>query len=160
MTTPDDPTRPDDETSDDSPDAWAEADRAYAQKWGDAGADQSDGDLGALSAEPDPFSPTPRHLPTGETTALYVSGRKRKVPLSTPVGAYGHGMVAAGPYLGLGVQIAASMAVFTGAGYALDLWLGSTPWGLLTGAALGMVGIVALIVRVAREADARKPGRK
>ena len=154
MTTPDDPTRPDDASPDGPPDAWAEADRAYAQKWSGAEADQADGDLGALSAEPDPFSPAPGRAPGAAPP-------RAARPTATSVGdSYLDGMQAAGPYLGLGVQIAASMAVFTGGGYALDLWLGSTPWGLLIGAALGMVGIVALIVRIAREADARKPGRK
>ncbi|HEX9950625.1 MAG TPA: AtpZ/AtpI family protein [Rubricoccaceae bacterium] len=144
----DDPTRPDDGP----PDAWAEADRAYEQKWSTPEAEQAaqaESDLGALSAEPDPFSSAP--------------GTRRPAARPTPASvgdSYLDGMQAAGPYLGLGVQIAASMAVFTGGGYAVDLWLGSTPWGLLIGAALGMVGIVALIVRVAREADARKPKRK
>ena len=152
MTMPerDDPTRPDDTP----PDAWAEADRAYEQKWSTPDAEQAESDLGALSAEPDPFSPAPGAAPSARLTP---SAR----PTATSVGdSYLDGMQAAGPYLGLGVQIAASMAVFTGGGYAVDLWLGSTPWGLLIGAALGMVGIVALIVRVAREADARKPKRK
>ena len=63
-------------------------------------------------------------------------------------------MQAAGPYIGLGVQIAASMAFFAGGGYALDHFLGTTPWGILAGATLGMIGIVVLIVRVAKEADA------
>lgn len=144
---PTDPAAPDDAWPS-RRDAWAEADRAYEQKWtapdddADArSAAQADGDLGALSAEPDPFSPGPGYTPT-VATPKNVSD------------AYVGGMAAAGPYIGLGVQIAASMVLFAGGGYVVDRWLGSSPWGILAGATLGLVGVFALIVRVAREADA------
>ena len=130
--TPDDPDRPDDWPDD----SWAEADRTYEEKWADP-----EGDLEALAADPDPFSPSPEYAPT------------RATPKSVS-DAYIGGMAEAGPYLGLGVQIAASMVFFAGLGYAVDRWLGTSPWGILVGAALGMVGIFVLIVRVAREADA------
>lgn len=122
--------------ADDAPDAWAEADRAYAARWSDAGP-RADPEW------PAPAGPTPER------------------PTPPSVGdAYLDGMQAAGPYLGLGVQIAASMAFFVGSGYALDRWLGTSPVWLLVGAVLGMVGIFALIVRIAREADAEKAARK
>lgn len=148
-----DPTEPDDAWPAE-PDAWVEADRAYEQKWtapdDDANARtaaRADGDLGALSAEPDPFSPGPGYTPT-TATPKNVSD------------AYVGGMAAAGPYIGLGVQIAASMALFAGGGYAFDRWLGTSPWGILAGATLGLAGVFALIVRVAREADAESRRRK
>ncbi len=130
----------DDDTADDGwtdePDSWEVADSAYRAKWSDEAPDD-------LSVPPPSYTP-------GRATPRAVTH------------SYRDGMQAAGPYIGLGVQIAASMAVFAGGGYALDRWLGTTPWGILAGATLGMVGIVFLIIRVAREADAetkRKRGR-
>ena len=110
-----------------APDRWAEADQAYQEKW---------------SEEPDE-APAPGYVPS-EATPKAVHD------------AYGDGMRAAGPYLGLGIQIAASMALFCGLGYAADRWLGTSPWGILVGAMLGMAGIVALLVRVSREADRKR----
>lgn len=57
----------------------------------------------------------------------------------------------AAPYLGLGMQIAASMALFVGGGYLLDQWLGTLPWMTVLGAVAGLVGVVALIVRVSQD---------
>ena len=62
----------------------------------------------------------------------------------------------AGPYLGLGLQIAFSMVFFVGLGYAADRWLDTSPWGILVGAVLAMTGVLMLLIRLAREADARK----
>jgi len=75
-------------------------------------------------------------------------------PAGSAIEAYGRGMKEAGPYLGLGLQIAGSMALFTGAGYFLDLWLGTSPWGIIAGAVLAFVGTMALVVRLAKT-----PGR-
>ena len=132
----DDPAgRNDEDAPRDAPrDAWADADRAYLDKWADEPAAVQD----AATRTPEPDHATPRAV--GDS--------------------YLDGMQAAGPYLGLGVQIAASMAVFAGGGYALDEWFGTSPLWLLVGAALGMVGIVALIVRVAREADRESARRR
>jgi ATP synthase protein I len=44
----------------------------------------------------------------------------------------------AAPYLGIGVSFAASVLLGTGAGYWLDRRFGTTPWGLLAGAAFGL----------------------
>lgn len=57
----------------------------------------------------------------------------------------------AAPYLGLGMQIAASMALFVGGGYLLDQWLGTLPWMTVLGAVVGLVGVIALIVRVSQD---------
>ena len=124
-----------------APDAWAKADSAYRAKW----SDQQDGELGDAPTS----DPPPSYVPTNATPRVVIDS-------------YRDGMQEAGPYLGLGVQIAASMTFFAGGGYALDRWLGTSPWGILIGALLGMVGIIVLIVRIAREADAesrRKRGK-
>ena len=129
-----------------APDRWAEADQAYQEKWAEVPDD---------GAAPKPGRPA-GGTPTQATSkpSFYVNGRE--VPASTPLGSYLHGMQGAGPYLGLGVQIAGSMALFAGGGYAVDRWLDSSPWGILVGAMLGMAGIVALLVRVSREADRKR----
>lgn len=112
----------------DKPDAWDAADRAWKAKWAD---------------RPDPDD--------DEWAAPAESYRPQETSLGGTSDAYGDGMRAAGPYLGLGVQIGASMAVFAGGGILVDRWLGTTPWGVIVGAALGMVGVVVLVLRVARD---------
>ncbi len=68
---------------------------------------------------------------------------------------YGRGMIEAGPYLSLGTQIAFGMALFVGIGYFVDRWLESTPWGMIVGAVLGMVAVFSLVIRMARDDDAK-----
>lgn len=124
---------PGDDPFADAPDRWAEADAAWARKWSD--------DPDADEPAEEPLDPPPdSYRPARPTTASVTR-------------AYGGGMQAAGPYIGLGMQIAASMLLFVGLGYLADRYLGTSPWGLLVGAVLGMVGIVALVVRVANEAS-------
>lgn len=131
MSTPDD--TPDDPYAD-RPDRWEESDDAWEQKWSDEPAED---EIEALKP------PSDVYRPPAPTTASVTD-------------AYGDGMRAAGPHLGLGMQIAASMAFFVGLGYLADRALGSTPWGVIAGAVLGMVGILALVVRVANEATAKR----
>ena len=57
----------------------------------------------------------------------------------------------AGPYVGLGLQMALSMAFFVGLGYAGDWWLGTLPWLTIAGGVLGMAALFALLLRVSRE---------
>lgn len=109
----------------DEPDRFDAADREWAAKW-------------AAPKEEDPEVPGEGYKPTRATPG-------------TIHDAYGDGMRAAGPHLGLGVQIAGSMLLFVGIGLLVDQWLGTTPWGVLVGAALGMVGIVLLVMRIAKE---------
>jgi|GEM_PF-1533515 len=125
---------PDPDPYADRPDRFEESDAAWEQKWSDAPADDAEEALAPPSDAYRPARPT-----AGSVTD-----------------AYGDGMRAAGPHIGLGMQIAASMAFFVGLGYLADRALGSTPWGVIVGAALGMVGIVALVVRVANEANAKR----
>ena len=115
------------------------------------------------SATPGPTGPTastaptasgPRNGPRPRTTsrAKTATASRPRAPATPPTkstpgviqDAYGDGMRAAGEHIGLGVQIAASMLLFVGLGIAADRWLGTEPWGVIAGAALGMVGIVAL----------------
>lgn len=124
-------TPPDDPYAD-KPDRWEREDRAWREKW----ADRKDDDEYA-APPPDGYRPT------------------RATPDSVH-DAYGEGMRGAGPYIGLGAQIGGSILLFVGAGYAVDRWLGTSPWGVVVGAALGMVGIVYLVIRVANEGVSKR----
>ncbi len=44
------------------------------------------------------------------------------------------------PYLGLGTELAASVVGMLLIGYFLDKHFGTSPWLLLTGAAVGLIG--------------------
>ncbi|GAB5533895.1 MAG: hypothetical protein Rubg2KO_01440 [Rubricoccaceae bacterium] len=120
------------------PDAWKQADKAWESKWSDR---QPDADAEGYAA------------PSG-------SARSTPVPKKSLRDSYGDGMRAAGPYLGLGAQIGGSMILFVGAGVLVDRWLDSTPWGVIIGAALGMVGIIALVMRIAREEEGKAEGKR
>ena len=115
----------------DKPDAWKQADKAWDSKWSDRQPDDAASGYAA---------------PSG-------SSRSEAVPRRSLRDSYGDGMLAAGPYLGLGAQIGGSMILFVGLGVAVDRWLGTTPWGVIVGAALGMVGIVALVMRIAKDGE-------
>lgn len=82
--------------------------------------------------------------------------KKRDGPKLGGMATYGKGMMEAGPYLTLGLQIAFGMMLFVGIGYAVDQWLNSTPWGMIVGAGLGMVAVFAFIIRMAREANTKE----
>lgn len=45
-----------------------------------------------------------------------------------------------GPYMGLGTELAASVVGMLLIGYFLDKHFNTSPWLLLTGAAIGMIG--------------------
>ena len=118
----------------DKPDRFDRADREWAQRWAD-------------EAPPDPEDPTE---PPGP------GYQNKEVTAEVVRDSYGKGMTAAGPHLGFGMQLAAGMLLFVGAGIVVDRWLDTSPWGVLAGASLGMVGIMYMVVRFAREADAAK----
>jgi len=48
---------------------------------------------------------------------------------------------------GIGFEMAAAVAGFTLIGYWWDRHFGSSPWGLLTGAALGLIGGTYNLIR-------------
>jgi F0F1-type ATP synthase assembly protein I len=49
------------------------------------------------------------------------------------------------------MQIALSMALFVGLGYAADAWLGTLPWGTVAGAVVGMVVLFYHLLQVLDE---------
>ena len=55
--------------------------------------------------------------------------------------------------LGLGWQIASTLIVFTGLGYALDRWLDTLPWFLIAGSFFGLVGVFVQVFRIAAALD-------
>ncbi|MGB3542613.1 AtpZ/AtpI family protein [Rubrivirga sp.] len=113
----------------DRPDRFDRADREWAQKWAAPKDDLEDGDEAGEG-------PGAGYTPTKSTPGVVQD-------------AYGDGMRAAGQHIGLGAQIGGSMLLFVGLGIAADRWLGTEPWGVIVGAALGLVGIVTLVIRVA-----------
>lgn len=52
---------------------------------------------------------------------------------------FARAMREAGPYLGLGASLAFSLAAFLGLGWWVDRRLGTEPWMLLAGGALGLL---------------------
>lgn len=69
---------------------------------------------------------------------------------------YQKGMLEAGPYLTLGLQIAFGMLFFVALGYFADGFLSIRPWGMVIGACMGMVGVFYLIIRLAKQAEEDK----
>ncbi len=59
-----------------------------------------------------------------------------------------------GSYAGLGWQIGGTLVMPVLIGMGLDWWLGTTPWLLLGGALMGVIGIFALLFRVNAEMSA------
>lgn len=113
------------------PDRWAQEDKAWEAKWTDRPADEPHASYPEPSADYRPSTSTPESV----------------------AGGYGDGMRAAGSHLGFGLQIGVSMACFVGLGLVADQWLDSSPWGVIVGACLGMVGVMALVIRMARGGD-------
>jgi F0F1-type ATP synthase assembly protein I len=57
------------------------------------------------------------------------------------------------PYLDLGWRLAGAAAFPPIIGYAVDAWLGTLPWGVLIGAALGLASALVQLRRLQRELD-------
>lgn len=55
------------------------------------------------------------------------------------------------PYLDLGWRIAASLLLFTGAGYLLDQRWNTLPWLTVAGGVLGVVSVFVQIFRLAAQ---------
>ena len=51
-------------------------------------------------------------------------------------------------YMGLGIQAGISVAFYLGLGLLLDKWLGTLPWLTLAGAAVGIIGMFYLFIRM------------
>ena len=114
----------------DKPDRFDQADKAWDDRWSDR-ADDAEG--------PDWDEAAPPGYRGQDATPGSVTD------------AYGDGMRAAGSHLGFGLQIGVSMVFFVGLGIVVDRWLGTTPWGVVVGAAVGMAGIMVLVLRMAKE---------
>lgn len=80
----------------------------------------------------------------------------RERPPRGALGAFSGAMGEAAPYVGLGLQLALSMLLFLGLGVLADRWLGTAPWLLIVGAALGMVASGVYLYRVVQELEARR----
>lgn len=138
--------RPTDDAQDTRPegepaDRWEKQDRAWEEKWDD-------------DWDRDPSVETPEEQ--GEELRRPSPDYAAR-PKTSAAQAYNQGMAEAGPYLGLGIQIAASMLFFVGVGYAVDWWLDTSPWGVIVGAVLGFIGVIALVVQLAGEASGATP---
>lgn len=62
----------------------------------------------------------------------------------------------AGPLLGLGMQMALTMALFAGGGFWLDRKLGTQPWLTLAGAVIGVATLFYYLFRLLRDLEKRK----
>jgi F0F1-type ATP synthase assembly protein I len=66
----------------------------------------------------------------------------------------------ASPYIGLGMQLAMSMAFFTVGGYLLDRALDLSPWLTIVGGIVGMSAVFLQLVRVSRQMSRKTRSRK
>jgi F0F1-type ATP synthase assembly protein I len=69
---------------------------------------------------------------------------------------FGRSARALSDYMGLGVQIAASFLFFFLIGYWADGKFGTSPWLLLMGVLIGMVGMALLLMKVVQSANRKK----
>lgn len=88
--------------------------------------------------------------PSGASSSPNSGSSKRSGPTSWQAS-----LREAGPYLGMGFQIGGTVALFLGAGYLVDHWLGSLPWATVAGGVLGMVAALLYIARVSKELSNR-----
>ncbi len=54
-------------------------------------------------------------------------------------------------FMGLGISVGVSLAIFVGGGVLIDGWLHCAPFGLLVGLALGVVMAVLMVVATVRK---------
>jgi len=59
------------------------------------------------------------------------------------------------PYLDLGWRVAVAAALPPIAGFGVDVWLSTSPWGVVSGAALGLLGALAQLARLGPEMEKR-----
>ena len=63
-------------------------------------------------------------------------------------------------YVALGITFGLGIVLFMGAGYALDVWLGTVPWGTmvgtLVGSALSFVNVYAKLEAERKQAQREK----
>ena len=66
---------------------------------------------------------------------------------------FGRSVRALSDYLGIGLQIASSFALFVFLGYWADTKLGTSPLLLLAGVLVGMLGMVLVLMKITRQAN-------
>jgi hypothetical protein len=64
------------------------------------------------------------------------------------------------PYLDLGWRVAGAAALPPIGGWGLDWWLGTSPWALLTGTALGLAASVLQLRQVGHELERRSTAER
>ncbi len=72
----------------------------------------------------------------------------------------GRALREAGPYLGLGTTLAATVLAGVGAGYWLDEKLGTQPWFLLVGGTLGVGASLTYFFRMVSSLSKRRADQK
>ncbi len=72
------------------------------------------------------------------------------------MGSRGRALREAGPFIGLGTTLAATVLAGLGAGYWLDGQLGTSPWLLLLGGTLGMGAALVHFLRLASNLSKRQ----
>ena len=69
---------------------------------------------------------------------------------------FGRSVRAISDYMGIGLQIALSFALFVLLGFWADSKLGTSPLLLLAGVLLGMLGMALVLMKVVRQANKKK----
>ena len=64
----------------------------------------------------------------------------------------------AGPLVGLGMQMALTMVLFTGGGFLLDRKYDTMPWCTLAGAIAGIAMLFYYLFRLVRKLDGKNRG--
>ena len=72
----------------------------------------------------------------------------------------GRALREAGPYLGLGTTLAATVLAGLGAGYWLDGQLGTPPWFLLAGGTLGVGAALVYFFKAVSKLSKRRTGHQ
>ncbi len=61
---------------------------------------------------------------------------------------------------GIALEFIVSILLFTGGGWLLDRWLGTSPWFLIAGMGVGLFGGVYRLLREARALDHKGGGQE
>jgi ATP synthase protein I len=56
-------------------------------------------------------------------------------------------------WVGVGMELAGAVGVLALLGWGVDQWLGTKPWGLLTGGSIGIVGGMYNLIKQAIKAN-------
>lgn len=78
-------------------------------------------------------------------------------PRKSAGGSWQDALRQAGPYMGLGMQMAFTMVACTLGGYYLDRWLRTSPWLIISGAVLGMVMVFVYLIQISNSLNRKKP---